>query len=84
MIAMPGRDTEVTCSTLAICARTCSAGTDTICSTFLAEAPGNGINTFAMVTLICGSSSRGVTINANKPSSSATTAIKGVICAAWK
>ena len=30
-------------------------------STSRADAPGNGISTFAMVTLICGSSSRGVT-----------------------
>ena len=37
-----------------------------------------------MVTLICGSSSRGVTSTAKAPSSSATSASSGVICAAWK
>jgi hypothetical protein len=38
------------------------------------------MNTFAMVTLICGSSSRGVTSTANTPSRSATSASSGVIC----
>ena len=59
---------------------TCSAGVVTSDSTSLADAPGNGISTFAMVTLICGSSSRGVTSTANTPSSSAISAISGVIC----
>ena len=49
-------------------ASTCSAGRATSASTSLAEAPGNGMNTFAMVTLICGSSSRGVTSTAKAPS----------------
>jgi hypothetical protein len=44
-------------------------------------APGNGISTLAIVTLICGSSSRGVTSTANSPSSSATRASSGV--SAW-
>src|SRR3972149_4373747 len=59
---------------------TCSAGVVTSDSTSLADAPGNGISTLAMVTLICGSSSRGVTSTANTPSSSAISAISGVIC----
>jgi hypothetical protein len=54
----------------AICDSTCSAGVATSDSTSRAEAPGNGMNTLAMVTLICGSSSRGVTMIANRPSSS--------------
>ena len=40
--------------------------------------------TLAMVTLICGSSSRGVTSTANRPSSSATSASSGVMALAWK
>ncbi len=53
-------------------------------STSCDEAPGNGTNTLAIVTLICGSSSRGVTITANSPSSNATSAISGVSCESWK
>ena len=64
----------------AICDSTCSAGVATSASTSLAEAPGNGTNTLAMVTLICGSSSRGVTSTANRPSRKATSAISGVSC----
>ncbi len=82
--AKPGRDTDVTCSTLTIRLITCSAGAATICSTFFAEAPGNGIRTLAIVTLICGSSSRGVTSTAKTPSSRAMSANSGVICADWK
>ena len=82
--ARPGRETDITCSMPAICDSTCSAGVATICSTSRTDAPGNGISTLAMVTLICGSSSRGVTSTANAPSSSATSASSGVICAAWK
>ena len=82
--ASPGRDTDVTCSTLTIRLMTCSAGAATICSTSLVEAPGNGISTLAIVTLICGSSSRGVTSTAKTPSSSAMSASSGVICADWK
>ena len=62
--ASPGRDTDITCSTPAICASTCSAGPATICSTSRTAAPGNGISTLAIVTSICGSSSRGVTSTA--------------------
>ena len=40
--------------------------------------------TFAIVTLICGSSSRGVTAIANNPSKRARMARSGVICAPWK
>ena len=40
--AMPGRDTEYTCSMPVICASTCSAGVATSASTSRAEAPGNG------------------------------------------
>ena len=47
-------------------------------------APGNGISTLAMVTLICGSSSRGVTSTANRPSSRATSASSGVMALDWK
>src|SRR5512147_692133 len=82
--AMPGRDTENTCSTPAISARTCSAGRVTSASTSRAEAPGNGTKTFAIVTLICGSSSRGVTATANRPSSKASSAASGVSCECWK
>ena len=84
MIATPGRDTDITCSTPAICASTCSAGPATICSTSRTAAPGKGISTLAMVTLICGSSSRGVTPTAKMPSSKATNASSGVIWACWK
>ena len=84
MMATPGRETEKTCSTPAILDNTCSAGMATICSTSRTDAPGNGAITLAMVTLICGSSSRGVTITANTPSKNATSASKGVICALWK
>ena len=81
--AMPGCETDITCSTPAICDSTCSPGVATICSTSRTEAPGNGTSTLAMVTLICGSSSRGVTSTANMPSSKATSASSGVICALW-
>ena len=70
--AMPGCDTDITCSTPAMRDSTCSAGVATICSTSRTEAPGNGISTLAIVTLICGSSSRGVTSTAKAPSSSAS------------
>jgi hypothetical protein len=80
MMAMPGSDTEYTCSTPEICDNTCSAGVATVCATSRAEAPGQAISTLAMVTLICGSSSRGVTMIANRPSSTATTASSKVIC----
>ena len=42
------------------------------------------MNTFAMVTLICGSSSRGVTTTAKRPSRNATSATSGVSCESWK
>jgi hypothetical protein len=75
---MPGRDTEYTCSMPAMRDSTCSAGRATNASTSLAAAPGKGTKTLAMVTLICGSSSRGVINVAPMPSSSAIRAIKGV------
>ena len=81
MMARPGCDTDITCSTPAICASTCSAGPATICSTSRTAAPGKGISTLAIVTLIWGSSSRGVTPTAKNPSSSATRASSGVIWA---
>ena len=58
---------------------TCSAGELTSCSTSDTEAPGNGMNTLAKVTLICGSSSFGVTRIANRPSRMPTRASSGVI-----
>ena len=64
----------------AICDSTCSAGVATSDSTSRADAPGKGMNTLAMVTLICGSSSRGVTMMAKRPSSAAISAISGVSC----
>ncbi len=82
--ATPGRDTLITCSTPVICDSTCSAGVATMASTSFALAPGNGTITLAMVTSICGSSSRGVTNTANRPSRKATSASSGVICALWK
>lgn len=82
--ARPGRDTDITCSTSRIWLSTCSAGTATICSTSRTAAPGKGISTLAIVTSICGSSSRGVTPTANRPSSSASSASSGVIRARWK
>ncbi len=77
-IACPGRDTDHTCSRPWICDSTCSAGMATSCSTSAADAPGNGTRTLAIVTSICGSSSRGVTATANRPSISAINATSGV------
>ena len=68
----------------AICPSTCSAGRATMCCTSALPAPGKGISTLAIVTLICGSSSRGVTSTANSPSSSATSASSGVSAWSWK
>jgi hypothetical protein len=82
--ATPGFDTDMTCSMPEICVSTCSAGPATMCSTSATDAPGNGMITLAIVTLICGSSSRGVTSTAKAPSSSATSASSGVMCACWK
>ena len=82
--ASPGRESDITCSTPAICDSTCSAGVATICSTSRTEAPGKGTSTLAIVRSICGSSSRGATITAKAPSSSATSASRGVIRADWK
>ena len=82
--ATPGRDTEYVCSMPWICDSTCSAGPATILATSLLDAPGKGMMTLAIVTLICGSSSRGVTSTANKPTSSATSASSGVMALAWK
>ncbi len=79
---MPGCETLLTCSTPSICESTCSAGVAISCSTSATDAPGKGTMTLAMVTSICGSSSRGVTNTANSPSSSASSASSGVICAA--
>ena len=62
----------------AIWLSTCSAGRATMFCTSVLLAPGKGISTLAMVTLICGSSSRGVTSTANRPSNKATNASKGV------
>ncbi len=78
MTAMPGRETEYTCSMPAMRDSTCSAGRVTSASTSLVDAPGKGTKTFAMVTLICGSSSRGVIKVAPMPSNSAISAIRGV------
>src|SRR6266567_2839449 len=78
MIARPGFDTENTWSRPWICAITCSAGIATSTSTSFADAPGNGTSTLAIVTLICGSSSRGVTTTANAPKSNASSATSGV------
>jgi hypothetical protein len=50
----------------------------------LAEAPGQATITSAMVTSICGSSSRGVTSVAKTPSRKATSASSGVIRESWK
>ena len=82
--ATPGFEIDMTCSTPVIWLSTCSAGVVTICSTSRTDAPGKGMNTLAMVTLICGSSSRGVTSTAVTPSSRTISASSGVICAAWK
>ena len=68
--ATPGFEIDMTCSTPVIWPSTCSAGVATICSTSRTDAPGKGTNTLAIVTLICGSSSRGVTSTAKTPSSS--------------
>src|SRR5690554_5673999 len=81
---MPGRETEYVCSTPSISASTCSIGTATTFSTSTALAPGNGTNTFANVTSICGSSSRGVISTAKSPSSSPAIARSGVIFESWK
>ena len=68
----------------AIWLSTCSAGRATMFCTFSLLAPGKGISTFAIVTLICGSSSRGVTSTANRPSNRATSASSGVRALDWK
>ena len=81
--ARPGYEADMTCSVPAICESICSEGMASICSTSATEAPGKGSNTLAMVTLICGSSSRGVAMTANTPSRNATRASSGVICALW-
>jgi hypothetical protein len=62
---------------------TCSAGRATRFSTSAADAPGKGMKTLAIVTLICGSSSRGVTSTAKRPSRKAISAMSGVICERW-
>src|SRR5262245_25012665 len=61
-----------------ICETTCSAGTVISWCTSSVEAAGNGMNTFAIVTLICGSSSFGMTNPANTPRSSPKPARSGV------
>ena len=81
--ATPGRATEYVCSMPAIWLSACSAGRATMFCTSALLAPGKGISTLAMVTLICGSSSRGVTSTANRPISSATIASSGVIALDW-
>ena len=78
IIAWPGLDTDQTCSSPWICERTCSAGIATSRSTSSADAPGKGTNTLAIVTSICGSSSRGVTTTAKSPASIAISARSGV------
>jgi hypothetical protein len=83
-MARPGRVTENTCSMPVICEMTCSAGTVTMLCTSSLAAPGNGISTLAIVTLICGSSSFGVTSTAKTPISRPTSAISGVICVVRK
>ncbi len=79
--AMPGRETEYTWSMPAMRETTCSAGVATMLSTSWTDAPGKGMNTFAIVTLICGSSSFGVTSTANRPRRNSTRASSGVSCA---
>src|SRR5512137_1333935 len=66
------------CFTPEISASTFSMGVATRFSTCCALAPGNGTMTLAIVTLICGSSSRGVTNTAKSPSSSAVSPSSGV------
>src|SRR5690606_29885833 len=61
----------------------CSSGVLTSCSTSRALAPSNGTITLAMVTSICGSSSRGVTSTATRPSSKPSKASTGVSGLAW-
>ena len=63
---------------------TCSAGVATRCSTSCAVAPGKGMNTLAKVTLIWGSSSRGVISTASSPNNSPTRAMSGVSWLSWK
>ncbi len=75
----PGREAEYMCSTPSISERTCSADVVTSCSTSLALAPGKGTKTLAKVTSICGSSSRGVTATAKRPSRKPVRASNGVI-----
>ena len=82
--AIPGVDAEYTCSTPSISETICSAGVVTSDSTSRADAPGYGMKTLAKVTLICGSSSRGVTSTANRPSNRPASARSGVISVARK
>ena len=70
--AIPGLETEYTWSIPRMREITCSAGIAIRLSTSFADAPGKGTSTLAMVTLICGSSSLGVTSTANTPSRNST------------
>src|SRR5574343_1246754 len=82
--AMPGREIEYTCLTPSISDNFFSSGKLTSCSTWRASAPGNGTNTLAMVTSICGSSSCGVTSTATRPSNRPRMARIGVSGLSWK
>src|SRR3970282_2484564 len=81
--AIPGRLIEYTCLTPSISSSFCSSGVLTSCSTSRALAPTNGTDTFAVVTAICGSSSRGVISTATSPSSRPMIARTGVSGLDW-
>src|SRR5688500_9508316 len=78
MRAPPGREIEYTYSTPLISEILRSNGLVNCSSTTFAEAPGKGNQTSAIGTIICGSSSRGVTRTANRPSNNAPMINNGV------
>jgi hypothetical protein len=80
---MPGRETEYTCSMPAMREKHLLGRPRHQVLDVGADAPGKGTKTLAIVTLICGSSSRGVTSTANRPSRKAISAMSGVICERW-
>src|SRR5688572_4182500 len=78
MRAPPGREMEYTYSTPLISEILRSKGFVNCSSTIFADAPGKGNQTSAIGTIICGSSSRGVTRAANRPSNNAPMISSGV------
>src|SRR5690349_679506 len=78
MSAPPGLEMEETYSTLLISEIMCSNGFVSCSSITFSESRGNDSQTSAIGTMICGSSSRGVTSTANRPSNNAPRMNSGV------